>query len=54
MQTKWGRILNVISSAESVVIRDNVKVLVGGAPVTQPFAKLIGAGGYAADAGSVN
>lgn len=31
---------------------DNVKVLVGGAPVTEEFAAEIGADGYAADAGS--
>lgn len=33
-------------------IRDSVKVLVGGAPVTQGFADDIGADGYAPDAGS--
>jgi hypothetical protein len=37
-----------------VIRRDNVKVPVGGAPVTQRFAKEIGADGYAADAVSVN
>ena len=35
-------------------LRDTVKVLVGGAPVTRKFAEEIGADGYAADAGSVN
>jgi 5-methyltetrahydrofolate--homocysteine methyltransferase len=33
-------------------LRDRVKVLVGGAPVTQQFANDIGADGYAHDAGS--
>ncbi len=33
-------------------IRDNVKILVGGAPVTQAFADEIKADGFAADAGS--
>jgi len=33
-------------------LRDRVKVMVGGAPVTSKFAKDIGADGYAADAGS--
>lgn len=33
-------------------IRDQVKILVGGAPVTQAFADEIGADGFAADAGS--
>ena len=33
-------------------IRDRVKIMVGGAPVTQAFADEIGADGFAADAGS--
>ena len=33
-------------------LRDQVKILVGGAPVTQVFADEIGADGFAADAGS--
>ncbi len=33
-------------------LSDQVKILVGGAPVTQAFADEIGADGYAADAGS--
>ena len=33
-------------------VRDQVKILVGGAPVTQAFADEIGADGFAADAGS--
>jgi len=32
---------------------NNVKVIVGGAPVTEAFARQIGADGYAADAGTV-
>ena len=32
--------------------RDKVKIIIGGAPVTQKFADEIGADGYAADAGS--
>lgn len=35
-------------------IRDEVKILVGGAPVTQAFADEIGADGFAADAGSAS
>lgn len=35
-------------------LRDQVKILVGGAPVTQEFADEIGADGYAADAGSAS
>jgi 5-methyltetrahydrofolate--homocysteine methyltransferase len=35
-------------------LRDQVKVLVGGAPVTQPFADQIGAHGFAPDASSAS
>jgi 5-methyltetrahydrofolate--homocysteine methyltransferase len=35
-------------------VRGDVKILVGGAPVTQDFADQIGADGYAADAGSAS
>ena len=34
-------------------VRDQVKIMVGGAPVTQAYADEIGADGYAPDAGSV-
>jgi 5-methyltetrahydrofolate--homocysteine methyltransferase len=33
-------------------LRDQVKIMVGGAPVTQSFADEIGADGFAPDAGS--
>jgi 5-methyltetrahydrofolate--homocysteine methyltransferase len=33
-------------------LRDRVKVIVGGAPVNEKFARDIGADGYGADAGS--
>jgi len=35
-------------------LRDSVKIMVGGAPVTQAFADEIGADGFAADAGSAS
>ncbi len=35
-------------------LRDQVKILVGGAPVTQAFADEIGADGFAADAGAAS
>ncbi len=35
-------------------LRDQVKILVGGAPVTQAFAQEIGADGFAADAGAAS
>lgn len=41
---------NVIEELKKAGIRDKVKVIVGGAPVTEEFAKEIGADGYAEDA----
>lgn len=35
-------------------LRDQVKILIGGAPVTQAFADEIGADGFAPDAGSAS
>ena len=40
----------VIEGLKEAGIRENVKVIVGGAPVTQDYADQIGADGYAADA----
>jgi len=40
---------DTIRSLEEAGLRDSVKVLVGGAPVTQPFADSIGADGFAPD-----
>jgi 5-methyltetrahydrofolate--homocysteine methyltransferase len=39
-----------INALEKAGIRDNVIVMVGGAPVTQEYADKVGADGYAADA----
>ena len=41
---------NVISALQAAGLRDQVKIMVGGAPVTQKFADQIGADGYAYDA----
>jgi len=35
-------------------VRSKVKVLIGGAPVTQDFADKVGADGFAPDAGSAS
>jgi 5-methyltetrahydrofolate--homocysteine methyltransferase len=40
----------VIKALEDSKLRDKVKVMVGGAPVTAEYAKKIGADGYARDA----
>ncbi len=41
---------DVIEALEDIGLRDKVKVMVGGAPVTQEWVKQIGADGYSEDA----
>ena len=41
-----------ITALTEAGLRDQVKILIGGAPITDEFAKKIGADGFAADAGS--
>jgi 5-methyltetrahydrofolate--homocysteine methyltransferase len=41
---------STIKSLEEAGVRDKVKVMIGGAPVTQAFANQIGADGYASNA----
>jgi 5-methyltetrahydrofolate--homocysteine methyltransferase len=41
-----------VEALKSAGLRDKVKVMIGGAPVTQEFANQIGADGFAADASS--
>jgi 5-methyltetrahydrofolate--homocysteine methyltransferase len=43
---------DTVKAIEEAGLRDQVKVMVGGAPVTQRFAEDIGADGYAANAAS--
>ena len=43
---------NIIDRINKEGLRDKVKVLIGGAPITQSYADEIGADGYAPDAGS--
>jgi len=43
---------NIIKALEIAGLRSRVKVIVGGAPVTQHFAEHIGADGYGANGGS--
>jgi len=40
-----------IKAVEASGLRNQVKIIVGGAPVTEDYARRIGADGYAADAG---
>jgi len=41
---------NVIKALKEAGLRDKVKVIIGGAPVTEEFARKIGADAYALDA----
>lgn len=43
---------DVVKAAEEAGIRDKVKIMVGGAPITEEFANQIGADAYTSDAAS--
>jgi 5-methyltetrahydrofolate--homocysteine methyltransferase len=40
----------IIKAIEQAGLRDQVKIMVGGAPITEDYARKIGADGYASDA----
>ena len=50
LTTTMGVMEEVVKAAEAAGIRDKVKIMVGGAPVSEDFAKKIGADAYTADA----
>jgi len=50
LTTTLHRIPEAVKALEAAGLRGNVKVMVGGAPVTQAFADRAGADGYAPDA----
>jgi 5-methyltetrahydrofolate--homocysteine methyltransferase len=52
LTTTMPAMQDTVEALEAAGIRDKVKVIIGGAPVTQKFADQIGADGYAADAAS--
>lgn len=52
LTTTMPRMKEVIETLQEEGIRNSVKVLIGGAPVTETFAEKIGADGYAPDAAS--
>ena len=51
LTTTMPQMKKVIEWLEEAGLRDDVKVMVGGAPVNEKYARDIGADGYAADAG---
>jgi 5-methyltetrahydrofolate--homocysteine methyltransferase len=52
LTTTMPRMKEVIDILEREGLREQVKVIIGGAPVTQQYADEIGADGYAPDAAS--
>jgi len=52
LTTTMGQMKNVVDAAVADGIRGKVKIMVGGAPVTQSFCDTIGADCYTADAAS--
>ncbi|CAB5110619.1 Uncharacterized corrinoid protein [Olavius algarvensis associated proteobacterium Delta 3] len=52
LTTTMRKMDDTIKALEEAGVRDQVKVMVGGAPVTQAFADKIGADAYAPDAGA--
>lgn len=52
LTTTMGEMKNVVEGLKAAGIRDNVTVMIGGAPVTDQFCKSIGADIYTPDAAS--
>jgi len=50
LTTTMGQMKNTLDALDAAGKRPKVKVIIGGAPVTEDFAHRIGADGYAADA----
>lgn len=50
LTTTMPNMRHVITALETAGMREKVKVMVGGAPITESFARQIGADGYAPDA----
>lgn len=52
LTTTMGEMKEVVNAFEESGMRDKVKIMIGGAPVTDAFCKQIGADAYCADAAS--
>jgi 5-methyltetrahydrofolate--homocysteine methyltransferase len=50
LTTTMGNMKNTIQAIEAAGLRNKVKIMVGGAPLTDQYAAQIGADGYSADA----
>jgi len=53
LTTTMSSMADVIEAIEDVNVRDKVKIIIGGAPVTGEFAEQIGADGYSSNASNV-
>ena len=51
LTTTMPEMRKIINALAEAGLRDQVKVMVGGAPVNETYARQIGADGYAVDAG---
>ena len=54
LTTTMNVMAEVVKEAEAQGIRDQVKIMIGGAPVTEEFAKQIGADAYTTDAATAS
>ena len=54
LTTTMGQMQSVVETAKAKNVRGKVKIMVGGAPVTQSFCDSIGADSYTADAASAS
>lgn len=54
LTTTMGMIKRTVEAITESGYRDKVKIIIGGAPVSQEFSDTIGADGYADDAGSAS
>ncbi len=52
LTTTMGVMADVVKACEEAGIRDQVKIMVGGAPITEAFCQQIGADAYTCDAAS--
>lgn len=52
LTTTMGSMAQVIEAIDDINMRDKVKIIIGGAPVTPEYAEQIGADGFAVDASS--
>jgi 5-methyltetrahydrofolate--homocysteine methyltransferase len=52
LTTTMGSMRDTVKALDGAGMRDKVRVIIGGAPVTQSYAQEISADGYAPDAAS--